>query len=341
MGSKWDDAKPAEKLLALYTLLLGCPRAVSLSELADRLECSKQTVCRLIDQIEASQFGKVQREQRGRQAFYRLARPMRTPGISLNSLGLARLALCREFAQKLLPANTQRLMEKSLAQAAAYQDGEENVPLSGLGAQLNKGYIDYSPFEAILNKLISAITGARVCEIGYRPRRDKEPKTFSFAPRRLLAYHECIYVSGWRVTDRGPVKPLYENPLQLALQRFVSCELTRRSASLLHEPEQSALKLGIMPGNEFEVTIRFRQDAATYAAERQWSQNQKVEEKEDGSILMRLTAGNEAECIAWALGFGDSAEIIAPDWLRHAMRMKIVAMARLYNDNSPHSQHGA
>lgn len=330
MGSKWADAKPAEKLLTLYTLLLGNPRPVSLSQLARQLDCSKQTICRLIDQIEYSQFGKVLRENRGRQCWYTLSRPKQPPAMCLNAEGLTRLALCREFMQKLLPPRMQRLMEKSLVQAAAYQDSSENAPLGGLGAQLDKGHIDYAPFEPIMNRLLTAIVSGRVCEIAYRSQRSCEPRKWSFAPKRLLAYHECIYVAGWRVTDSGPVAAVYEDPLQLPVQRFVSCELTRRSAAELPEPEAGDPQLGIMQGEEFEVRAAFSARAATYAAERQWSDNQSVEEREDGSIVLTLRARNEAEAIAWALGFGPECEILQPDWLRESMLEKIAAMTALY-----------
>lgn len=329
MGLKWDSAKPAEKLLALYTILLASKKQHSLTELASLLSCSKQTVERLIDQIESSCFGKILTEKIGREAYYWLQKPGPTPKISLDSKGLANLAICREFSQTLLPQTMQKRMERSLMQAYTYQDTEAK-PAIGIGERLNKGYIDYEPYAAILDKLIQAISESRVCSITYRRKRNQAAKTWSFAPKRLLAYHECIYVLGWPVTAEGTVKALYEMPQTLALQRFVNCEITLRSSKRLPAPEAPS-SLGIMRGEPFEVTVQFDSAAATYAAERQWSERQQIVSLPDGALRLTFTAQSKTECIAWILGFGNNAKAISPEWLVEEIREKLKAMLALYD----------
>ena len=68
MPAKASDKTPGEKLLALYTLLLMQDgRAISLTSLADALHCSKQTILRLLSQLEASGYGKLaEPERRGK-----------------------------------------------------------------------------------------------------------------------------------------------------------------------------------------------------------------------------------------------------------------------------------
>ncbi|MBD5641224.1 MAG: WYL domain-containing protein [Desulfovibrio sp.] len=329
MGLKWDDAKPAEKLLALYTTLLTSRQGHSLTELARLLGCSKQTVERLIDQIESSCFGKIATEKVGKESFYMLKRPKDIPRVCLDSRGLSHLALCREFSQRLLPAGMQKRMERSLMQAFTYQEGDGKAP-SGIGEQLNKGYIDYGPFESIFENLVAAIADAKVCLVTYRARRNGAEKTWAFAPKRLLAYHECIYALGWAVTAEGTVKALFGEPLLLPLHRFVDCQPTGRSSKRLAEPKPASA-LGVMAGKPFEVTVRFSAASATYAAERQWSERQEVTPLEDGGIRLTFTATSEAECIAWALSFADTARVLGPDWLVEKIRAKIAAMAELYN----------
>lgn len=338
MGVKWDGAKPAEKLLALYTTLLASREKHSLTELANTLACSKQTVERLIDQLESSCFGKILSEKIGRESYYKLQKPGPTPRICLDSRGLEHLAICREFSQSLFPRNMQKRMERSLMQAFIYQDGEGKAP-TGIGERLNKGYIDYEPYEAILEKIITAISTARVCQITYRAKRNGAEKTWAFAPKRLLAYHECIYVLGWLVTAEGAAKPLYENPQLLALQRFVDCAITGRSSKKLPALQPDAA-LGVMDGKPFEVTVQFSAASATYAAERQWSADQKVVSLPDGGITLAFTAKSRAECIAWILGFADTAKVLAPDWLVSEIRDKLRAMAAMYEQGelNPYSE---
>lgn len=332
MGMKWGDSKPAEKILALYTTLLVSPKALSLTEIAGKLDCSKQTVCRLIDQMESSQFGRLLRENQGRQAYYRLEKPKRQPGVAINAQGLEQLALCREFMLRLLPPSMHRHMETSLGQAVAYLEEDAEAPVPDIGGGISKGTIDYTPFEAILNNLITGISKKRVCLVNYRSKRNKTPKSYCIAPVKLLAYHECIYVIAYRVTDKGVVKIVYEAPMHLALQRFISCELTRRTAKDLPGPPSTPQLLGIMEGEPFDVTAKFSAHAATYAAEREWSAGQKLEELPNGEIIMQLKARNKAECIAWILGFGPEAEILQPDWLRQSVYETIKNMALLYKE---------
>lgn len=329
MGAKWGEASPAEKLLTMYTMLLISPRALSLGQLAERMECSKQTVSRLVSQLEGSQFGKVLREQRGREAFFSLDKPRRPPGVSISAEGLSQLALCRDFLLRLLPPGMAGELERNLERAEALVDTGE--PVYGIGESLSKGRIDYGPFEAILRKLVSAIAQKRACVATYRARRDKPAKTWSFAPMRLLAYHECLYVAGWRITDKNRVEKVYDNPMRLALQRFQNLEVTRRSTAGLPALDcNSSPGLGIMEGEPFEVAAWFSPAAATYATERQWSEGQKVEELADGSVILRVTALNAKECAAWILGFGASAKVISPEWLKMEIAAEIAAMAEQY-----------
>lgn len=331
MGEKWIDSRPAEKLLALYTMMLVNPDPMTLTSMANKLDCSKQTIGRLIDQLESSNFGKIVREKRGRENLYSLARPQKRPYISLNAEGLSQLALCREFLLRLLPPAMARHMENSLNQAAAFLP-ENSCFTSGIGASVAKGRINYAPFEKIMQTLIKAISAKRVCRVSYRRQRHLPAREYDFAPRRLVAFHESIFVQGFVVTEKGPVEKLYDNPALLSLHRFTSCNMTQRKADNLPEPETPDLSmLGLIQSKPFSFAVRFYPKSATYAAERQWSQDQTVEDLPDGSVILRATAASEAECVAWVLSFGDSCKVLEPDWFKELVMTKISNMAALYS----------
>ena len=84
-----------------------------------------------------------------------------------------------------------------------------------------------------------------------------------------------------------------------------------------------------MEEEPFEVSLRFAPEAATYAAERRWSRDQRCEMHDDGSVRLPIRAHNEAECLSWVLGFADRAQALAPDWLRREVKKTVYAMARL------------
>ena len=333
MGVKWNqDAKPAEKLLAMYSMLLFSGKAASLSELSRELDCSKQAVNRLLDQMEAAHFGKLHREKRGREAVYSLERPQKLPQISLDAEGLQQLALCRDFLLHLLPPSVRKNINTTLQQASAYLPPECGMKENGLsGAALTKGSIDYAPFQTQLRTVTKAISQQRVCAVEYRSAASSDFKTHFFAPQRLLAYHEVLYVQGWIVTDSGKAEIMHEKCAMLALQRTGKVLLTRRSSA--HLPSIKAeLKpeFGVMEQESFAVKIFFTAAVAKYVAERQWSPDQQFTRGKDGSLMLDMTARSEAEVLAWVLSFGPEAEIIEPDSLREKVIRKIKEMAKNY-----------
>lgn len=333
MGKKWNqDAKPSEKLLSMYTMLLFSGREASLSELSRELDCSKQAVMRLIDQLEASRFGKLLRAKRGRESVYRLDRPKNLPKLSLNAEGLHQLALCRDFMLHLLPESMRKEVDATLQQASAYlPEGETPDALVPVGTSFAKGRIDYSPFQEMLQTLIKGIRQNKVCAIQYKSSIHGEAKSFEFAPKRLVAYREAIHIHGWIVSEKGTAAPLFEKPTTLALQRLQKVLVTRRGAVHIPDVEEEYKgTFGLMENEPFAVRVKFSPAAATYVAEREWSEDQKVTMHKDGSITLAMTARSQAEVVAWVLSFADTAELLSPKWLREELEGQVAVLAKKY-----------
>ena len=341
MGRKWDgDATPAEKLLSLFSLLFFNDRAFSLTELSapDKMNMSKPSVSRMIERLERSGIGNIRREQRGREAYFRMERPARLPAVCLNAEALGQLALCRELLANLLPAAMQREIQSGLGQMAALAPKGSAGLLSGIGAGIAKGRIDYAPFREIIHALTQAIREKKACLVRYRAAGSGEEKEYAFAPKRLLAFHEGLYADGWHVTVTagGSVEQRFGDATRLAVQRMRSCVLTGHSAASLPDPPMpGGASFGFVEEEPFDAVIRFAPSAADYAAERKWSAGQAMERCEDGSLILRAAMGNEFECLSWVLGFGESAEILEPDWLRKDMKALLGRMRRLYADKAP------
>jgi predicted DNA-binding transcriptional regulator YafY len=330
MPKKWNqDAKPSEKLLVLYSLLLFSRREVSLTELSSRLACSKPSVMRLINQLEASQVAQLVRGKRGKETVYILHRPGSMPKINLNAEGLYQLALCRDFLMHLLPESMRKTVDATLQQASAVlpEDSEYSEILAQV---VSKGRIDYTPFQDKLQILIRCIREHKVCRVHYKSVLDKQ-KEFDFAPKILTAFHEVIYINGWIVTERGSVQKKYETSTKLALQRFQKITLTKRSSQLLPEPfTDSSAAFGLVGDTPFKVDILFDKVAATYVAEREWSKGQQIATRDDGSIVLSMTARSKVELTSWILGFGSAAEALSPEWLRKDVLEQSEAAAARY-----------
>lgn len=326
----------SERLLALYSRLLLSGREVLLRDLAEEMDCSKQTVLRDLAKLEAAKFGKLLCEKRGRESVYRLDRPKNLPKLTLNAKGLQDLALCRAFLLHLLPQKMRESTESALGQASAYTseggqpEGEENIARSAA-----KGAIDYTPFEDILETLASAIRAKKVCRVRYRAPGSEEPKTHFFAPKLLIAYHEALYARGWIVSEKGRAMPRHDDPTDLAVQRFEDAALTERASGHLPGVEEFGQGggeegFGFMEGEAFTVRARFSPSSAAYAMEREWSQGQTWVRHRDGSATLAMTARSWREVIAWILSFGDTAELLSPAWLREEVKGCVGRMAKRY-----------
>jgi predicted DNA-binding transcriptional regulator YafY len=334
MGAKWDnDAGPNDKVLRIFALLLFTQKRYSLGDLADMLECSKQTVLRAIATLESVGWTKIVQEKEGRQSVYRMARPGRLPQVSLNPEGLETLILCSNFLKHLLPDSMRRHTEAAIHQSFAYMP-EEDAALAAMASGISGGYvkgrINYSQSQAVLQTLLRAAKMQSVCDVSYRSATRAEPRAFSFAPMKLLSHHESLYIVGWEVSDKGRVTPVRKEPSPLLLQRFASAVPTRRVWKTLPAPDVSSA-FGIIPGSPFRVSLRITApETITYVTERIWSNDQEIIHADDGSATLRFTAQSPLEVLSWVLSLGSAAEVLSPDDLREKIRHEVAVLAKRY-----------
>lgn len=330
---KDPDTTAGQKLLALSSLLLFSNREFSLGELSEKLCTSKQTVLRLLDQLEAGGEHGLIREMRNGRAFYRMLRPARRPMLALSPEGLEQLALCRDFVLHLLPKNMRCRLEDSLNKAGTLLPENEDAD-AFLGPQatvLTKGAIDYTPFQPFLDKLLAAMRQKTVLSVEYRNIWNKT-RTFDFAPVRLLRFHDTLYAEGWEVTDKGRVDRLYDTPLSLPVQRLIEVLPTRRSFAALNVPPlPEGEAFGFAMEEPFPVSVRFAPGApSTYVRERIWSRDQRLETDASGWLVLHFTACSIYEVLSWVLSFGPQAEALAPKRLREEVAHAAMKAAAIY-----------
>jgi len=327
---KHSEASPGEKLLGLYCLLLYSRRELSLTELAESLTCSKQTIGRLIVQLERTACGQLIRRPRGREAYYALARLEKNlPQLPLDAEGLAQLALCRDFIAHLLPAEMRQKISQTLDQTAAWLPANlKSPPEIGLG--LTKGGIDYTPHQEKLQTLRQAIAEEKLCAVSYQADRTRAAKSYDFAPKKLLAYQGSLRVSGWITDGRSPARAKYENPVMLSVQRFTKVALLSKSSRGLPPPPMEEGAFGLMADEVFTAKVKFKDEAAAYVEERTWSAEQNFKHRPDGSLILTFKAQSRLEVLSWALSFGDQAEILGPDWLRAEAVLAVKSLVKVY-----------
>lgn len=325
MPPKISDKTPGEKLLALYTLLmLQGDRRISLAGIANTLGCSKQTVLRLLAQLEASGYGKLDEPLRkGKEYFYRLAKTDDRI-LDLGPGELRQLALCRNLLMRLLP-------DPKGDVGGIFCDGEKAVaPPVGI---MYKGFIDYAPFETQYSCILKAIQNRLVCKISYQKSIFALPRDIFFAPVRLISYHETLSAVGWEVPQKGKVRSLYPNWLWLYLQRCKKVKLTTRSSAELPDinlTTEDKAEFGIMDGKIFTVKLLFNERTANYIYDRIWSSDQLITILADKNLILEMKVRSAPEIVSWVLGFGSDVKVLEPEWLKKEIVARSAEVVKNY-----------
>jgi predicted DNA-binding transcriptional regulator YafY len=329
MGKKWNDRRNGEKLLHLFTLLLYRDKSWPLKELAKELNCSKPTVLRLIDQLNASLYAYVSFEKVGRESHYTLKTNKNLPAINLNAEGLRQLSICRDFMYHLLPTDSQKALDTALAQASSIAADDGKGPLNIPTRTLEKGSIDYSSYQDIYQTMMEAISKKKVVTTTYKSTLQDTPKIHDFVPMLFSQYHETLRFTGWIVDEKN--QALYKKPTVLLLHRIKIATLTTRTSSRLPEPQDFGdTNFGLIDEEPFEAIIRFSPETSLYIQERRWSEGQKIKILEDGSLELTMNSRSSVETFQWLLSFGSKAEVLSPLWLREEMILEAQAVADIY-----------
>jgi predicted DNA-binding transcriptional regulator YafY len=323
-----------QKLIKLFVTLLFTGQKYSLTELSQMLGCSKQTVLRLLNDIQRGYLIDIKEEYEQKKKYVSLKKPSLTaPVIPLTENDIQILQMCRAF--------TEHLLGKTLFEEAtnALLKGQAHLPsigsLSGRHfASFRPGSIDYTHHHDIVHSLMGAMEKSRICQVTYQGIMEDKPKQFFIKPLKLFSHHETVYLHAQKA--RTPGKEYHEpdyDPL-LAIHRIKDIKVTER---LFKQPRNYDFEkffnknFGIRKEDAFEVEIEFKGWAARFAAERICSPDQKIKELGDNKIRLIFTASSEPDVISWLLYFGEEAKLINPDWLVEAAARKVQSMAALYN----------
>ncbi|MCK5861136.1 MAG: transcriptional regulator, partial [Candidatus Hydrogenedentes bacterium] len=170
MPTKKDPyATAGQKVIGLYALLLFSGRSYSLPQLAGLFHCSKQTILRMMEQIEMNHRLEIESWFEGGRKWYR-ARPLRQrPNVTLSVEDIQQLLLCRDMVWRLFPESLQEQLGETIAKTAVLLPDydERGDALESIAHFHPKGVVDYSHSQPILDALFRAIRERHICKIVY------------------------------------------------------------------------------------------------------------------------------------------------------------------------------
>ena len=170
------DKTYGEKVIRLFARLLFARRPHSLTELANMLDCSKQTIARIVRDIEASYQIEIVRVNRGREAMYAIKSRKPPPAAYLSPSEMNLLWMCRAFTERLLGKQLFQNAKDALDKSQALLKDEIALCDANF-ACFYPGTIDYTPHQETISTLIRAMNEKRVCKVTYKSPYNDRSKT--------------------------------------------------------------------------------------------------------------------------------------------------------------------
>lgn len=314
-----------QKLISLFARLLFSKKEYSLIDLSRILDCSKQTVMRLIEDIQLSYGVEVEDYIKGRKKYYRLKQVVGTePILQLSRNELTTLQMCMSFTEHLLGEKLFTEATEALEKNQFLLTGAQKSS-SDCFANFYAGRIDYTPYQDTIRKIIDALEKRKICELTYQKIMSDEEKCFSVEPLKIFSHQDTIYLHV-RLRKDSEEKHYF----LLAIHRIKSITITDAYYDIPEDYDFDQLfnqNFGVMKYDAFPVTIEFTEFAAAYVAERTWNSETRKEWVDDDTLILSFEVSSKPELIGWVLSWGGRAKVIEPNWLVEEINQIIYQMA--------------
>ena len=297
------------------------------------LNCSKQTVLRLVDDIRRSYGVEIEEFLEGTRRFYQIKR-IRNGSMSLNMTEseINALCLCKTFAEHLVGKD---LFEEA---SRAIEKNQAALSEKSIGAfqhfdSFQSGSIDYTLHQGTMRTIIDAMNERKVCKVTYKSILANRAKSFYIKPLKLFSHKDSVYLHAHlaKVPGRAYKAPKF-NPL-LAIHRIQKIEITERSFGFPVNYDFDKIfkqNFGVIKKNAIDVEIEFKRYFSKYVTERIWSPGQSMHKK-NGKTVLKFSASSKPELLSWILSFGKDAKVIKPEWLIKDVKKEIQKIQLQYN----------
>lgn len=301
------DSTAGAKLLRLFRKLMLNGGRHFQSDLAEWLNCSKQTVIRLMAEIENEIGTSLESGMDRRRRWYQIKTISRAR-LDLDFEEIRYLSVCRDLAAPYLPEQVKKRVDESIfnfsmlmADRSFTEREKAQKPQCSF---FSKGRIDYTPHHDHIELLVRAAESKLICRVLYKAAGKQESKEHKFAPARIVSMNNALYVLGAGVTEDYRTLRHLTN---LAIHRIQDVEITSKPI-LFKIPEADMTDFGFPWHEPRTFTIHFKPGrAADYVRERIWAECQTLREVADGGVVLEITTQSEPELLAWVRSFGEDA----------------------------------
>jgi predicted DNA-binding transcriptional regulator YafY len=184
----------------------------------------------------------------------------------------------------------------------------------------------------LISNLVTATLQHRRVSVDYDSFRSRKEKQYVLEPYRLAYAEGGIYLLAF--------VPAYNQLRTFAVERI-------RRLALLDERFTPAQQLpaepfgdsmGVHTGKPQPVALAFAGEAARHVRERRWHRTQRLETRNDGTVVLRMRVCVDFALQAWILSFGSQARVLQPSELAERILEQIEEARELYQPRFPFDQ---
>lgn len=179
---------------------------------------------------------------------------------------------------------------------------------------------DYSKKKDVIAALIDATLHQRRAVLEYYSFHSRRTKKYTLDPYRVVYYHGGLYLYA-KVAEYAEVRTF-------AVERISRIEVTDEEFEIPGDFSVSEFArgaFGIAGGKPEPVVVSFDARMAGYIRERVWHESQALEDRPDGSVVLRLNVAIGFELKAWIKSFAPHARVLEPARLREEIAAELRA----------------
>ena len=177
------------------------------------------------------------------------------------------------------------------------------------------------------SKIFSALKNRHVLDFEYRPLQ----KT-TWMTRRINPLHAVCQKGNWYVMgfchDKKDIRVFNFSRMQNVTESKEKFDIPKDFNPDKYFDKEIGIWLSAT--KKYTVELLISAEIGTFALERSWNKNQKIEQREDGSVWVSFETTQLPEVKRWVLGQGKTVKVLGPDELIAQVKEEVVAVLRMY-----------
>ena len=167
--------------------------------------------------------------------------------------------------------------------------------------------------QQITARALEATLHMRQAQVTYYSRSSDRTKSYLMHPYRLAYAQGGLYLLAY--------VPEYQEVRTFAIERVQDISLLEERFTPIEDLPDTAFphSLGVHSGPPERVEIEFEPAVVDYLRAHEWHPSQKIEESQDGRVLMTLHVCLDRALEGWILSFGPFALVRAPEALARSI----------------------